>query len=102
MEMSLSFPVSLAGWGGRRELSLSLEDPGVGGSTAEWLKIPPEPGGSRLTDKYLLDDYSEPEFPQARASLVAQTVKNLPASAGYTGLTPGSGRAPGGRHGNPL
>lgn len=43
MEMSLSFPVSLAGWGGRRELSLSLEDPGVGGvgsSTAEWLKIP--------------------------------------------------------------
>ena len=40
METCLSFPVSLRGWGGRTELSLSLEDPGVGGNTAEWLKIP--------------------------------------------------------------
>ena len=62
----------------------------------------PEPGGSRLSDKYLLEAYSGPEFPQGRASLVAQTRKNLPANAGYTGLTPGSGRAPGGRNGNPL
>ena len=32
-------------------------------------------------------------------------VKNLPASAGYmrdVGLIPGSGRSPGGGHGNPL
>ena len=29
-------------------------------------------------------------------------VKNLPASAGDVGLIPGSGRFPGGRHGNPL
>ena len=40
METSFSFPVSPGGWGRRRELSLSLEDPGVGGNTAEWLKIP--------------------------------------------------------------
>ena len=39
------------------------------------------------------------------ASHVALVVKNLPASAGDvrdTGLTPGSGRSPGGGHGNPL
>ena len=36
-----------------------------------------------------------------RASLVAQTVKNLPANAGDTGLIPGSGRSPGERNGNP-
>ena len=29
-------------------------------------------------------------------------VKNLPANAGDTGVIPGSGRAPGGRNGNPL
>ena len=29
-------------------------------------------------------------------------VKNPPASAGDTGLIPGSGRFPGGGHGNPL
>ena len=29
-------------------------------------------------------------------------VKNLPASAGGTGLIPGSGRSLGGGHGNPL
>ena len=36
---------------------------------------------------------------------VAQVVKNLPASVGDvrdTGLIPGLGRSPGGRHGNPL
>ena len=39
------------------------------------------------------------------ASLVALVVKNLPASAGDVrdvGLIPGSGRAPGGEHDNPL
>ena len=39
------------------------------------------------------------------ASQVAQWVKNLPASAGDlrdVGLIPGSGRSPGGGHGNPL
>ena len=29
-------------------------------------------------------------------------VKNPPANAGDEGLTPGSGRFPGGEHGNPL
>ena len=37
-----------------------------------------------------------------RASLVAQKVKNLPASAGDLGSIPGWGRSPGGGHGNPL
>ena len=39
------------------------------------------------------------------ASQVAQWQKNLPANAGNTGdagLIPGSGRSPGGGHGNPL
>ena len=39
------------------------------------------------------------------ASQVALVVKNLPASAGDLrdmGLIPGSGRSPGGGHGNPL
>ena len=39
------------------------------------------------------------------ASQVALVVKNLPANAGDrrdAGLTPGLGRSPGGRHGNPL
>ena len=36
------------------------------------------------------------------ASLVAQLVKNLPANAGDPGLISGSGRSPGGGHGNPL
>ena len=36
------------------------------------------------------------------ASLVAQTVKNLPTNAGDTGLIPGSGRSPGEGNGNPL
>ena len=38
-------------------------------------------------------------------SQVAVVVKNLPANAGDirdTDLTPGSGRSPGGGHGNPL
>ena len=33
---------------------------------------------------------------------IAQSVKNLPASAGDADLTPGSGRAPGEGNGNPL
>ena len=36
------------------------------------------------------------------ASQVALVVKNLPANAGDTGLTPRSGRSPGGGHSNPL
>ena len=36
------------------------------------------------------------------ASQVAPVVKNTPANAGDTSLIPGSGRSPGGRHGNPL
>ena len=36
------------------------------------------------------------------ASLVAQTVKNLAASAGDPGSTPGSGRSHGEGNGNPL
>jgi len=35
-------------------------------------------------------------------SLVAQTVKNPPASAGDSGLIPGLERFPGGGNGNPL
>ena len=37
-----------------------------------------------------------------RASQVAPVVKNPPASAGDVGSIPGSGRSPGGGHGNPL
>ena len=37
-----------------------------------------------------------------RSSLVAQMVKNLPATAGDPGLTPGSGRCPGEGNGYPL
>ena len=37
-----------------------------------------------------------------RASLIAQLVKNPPASAGDAGSVPGLGRSPGGGHGNPL
>ena len=36
------------------------------------------------------------------ASLVAQLVKNPPASAGDLGSVPGLRRSPGGRNGNPL
>ena len=39
------------------------------------------------------------------ASQVAQVVKNQPAEAGdvrHVALIPGSGRSPGGGHGNPL
>ena len=36
------------------------------------------------------------------ASLVAQLIKNLPASVGDTGSIPGSGRFPGEVSGNPL
>ena len=33
---------------------------------------------------------------------MAQVVKNLPINTGDLGLIPGSGRSPGGEHGNPL
>ena len=36
------------------------------------------------------------------ASQVALVVKNTPANAGDSGSIPGSGRSPGGGHGNPL
>ena len=36
------------------------------------------------------------------ASLVAQMLKHPPANAGDLGSIPGSGRSPGGGHGNPL
>ena len=36
------------------------------------------------------------------ASQVVLVVKNLPANAGDVGLIPGSGRSPGGGHGNLL
>ena len=44
-------------------------------------------------------------YEAARASQVALVVKNPPASVGdkrELGLFPGSGRSPGGGHGNPL
>ena len=45
------------------------------------------------------------KYPEQGASQVALEVKNLPANAGDirdSGLTPDSGRSPGGGHGNPL
>ena len=36
------------------------------------------------------------------ASLVAQMLQHPPANAGDLGSIPGSGRSPGGGHGNPL
>ena len=42
------------------------------------------------------------EFEDYRPSLLAQTIKSLPASGGDTGSVPGSRRSPGGRHGYPL
>ena len=44
-------------------------------------------------------------YSETRAFQVALVVKNLPASAGDIrdlGSIPGSGRSPGGEHGNPL
>ena len=38
----------------------------------------------------------------SRTSLVAQTVKDLPAMVGNLGSVPGLGRSPGERNGNPL
>ena len=43
----------------------------------------------------------EPHF-RYEARQVVLVVKNLPAKAGDTGSIPGSGRSPGGGHGNPL
>ena len=41
-------------------------------------------------------------FCTGAASQVVLVVKNLPANVGDMGLIPGSGRSPGGGHGNPL
>ena len=49
--------------------------------------------------------YLNPRMSKSRASLVMLLVKNQPASArdmGDLGSIPGSGRCPGGGHGNPL
>ena len=46
--------------------------------------------------------YSVITYMRKGASLVAQTVKNLPAVQGALGLIPGSGRSPGEGNGNPL
>ena len=43
-----------------------------------------------------------PQLQRSRNVSVAQTVKNLPASAGDLGLIPGWGRSPEEGHGNPL
>ena len=42
------------------------------------------------------------EFPGGCASLIAQSVKNLPANAKDLGSSPGLGRSPGEGNGNPL
>jgi len=39
--------------------------------------------------------------PHSGASQMALVLKNQPAKAGDVGLIPGSGRSPGGGHGNP-
>ena len=52
-----------------------------------------------------LSDFTHTHVLFSRASQVALVVENLPASAGDIrdmGLIPGSGRFPGGGHGNPL
>ena len=52
---------------------------------------------------YLLNNYTDKV--NKRTSQVALVVKNPPANAGDvrdTGSVPGSGRSPGGGHGNPL
>ena len=52
-----------------------------------------------------LSDFTHTHVLLSRASQVALVVENLPASAGDLrdmGLIPGSGRFPGGGHGNPL
>ena len=41
-------------------------------------------------------------FPSSLGFPSGSVVKNLPANAGDMGLIPGSGRSPGGGHGNPL
>ena len=51
--------------------------------------------------QYLISKPVFPEVPIKRASLVAQTVKNLP-NAGVLGSIPGSRRSPGEGNGNPL
>ena len=66
-------------------------------------KIPPQ-----LNQNLTLDNFLTHFFPlhlphvHSQASLVAQIVKNPPANAGIMGSTPGLGRSPGEKNGNPL
>ena len=53
------------------------------------------------TKWYLIPIYSFNFNTAIRASLVTQTVKNLPAMQKNPGLIPGLGRPPGGENGNP-
>ena len=50
----------------------------------------------------LLRSWFQPRLLTSRVSLVGEIVKNPPANAGDLASTPGSGRSPGGGHGNPL
>ena len=54
------------------------------------------------TGNYFALSPFEEEYQGKWASLVAQTVKNLPANAGDPSSIPASGRSPGGGNGNPL
>ena len=61
------------------------------------------PSVEQLFKLFVLLSFSS-SFQHTRASLVALVVKNLPANAGDlrdSNLIPGSGRCPGGGHGNP-
>ena len=77
----MGFPGSPAG----KESTCNAEDPGsipgLGSSPGEGIGYP---------------------LQYSWASLVAQTVKNLPAIARDLGSIPGLGRSPRGAHGNPL
>ena len=70
--------------------------------------LPGESHGQRSLSGYSQQGHKESDTTERLtfwASQVALVVKNPPASAGDTGdqgLIPGSGRSPGGGHGNPL
>ena len=54
-----------------------------------------------MSRSWIAGSYGSPLFSFLRASLVAQLVKNLPAT-GDPGSIPESGRSPGEMNGNPL
>ena len=63
------------------------------------------PSTQALSKSHLINITKDTITPPIQAALVALIVKNLPANAWATGdisLIPGSGRFPGGGHGNPL